>query len=448
MSTYQGLKDRLKNSNIQIFNKKQECKLTVEKDVNLHFLEYINNWEYEYYFLVGGYGSSKSYNTALKILLKLYSSKEKITCTVVREVYATLKDSCLSLFEEIIEDFSLHGIEVKQSPMRIVFKNGSKIIFKGMDKPAKLKSIHNVSIVWIEECSEVKYAGFKELIGRLRHPKLKLHMILTTNPVAKSNWCFKHFFENIKFNDEDLYKERIIVKNSTYYHHSIADDNNFLPESYIKKLDEIKIYDLDLYRIARKGHFGVNGVKVLPQFTIDTYDNVMEAVHGISSCYKFVGMDFGFEVSYNAVLRMAVDHSKKILYIYWEYYKKGDTDNVTAENLKEFKESRELIKADSAEPKTIKYFKDLGFNMKAAKKFAGSRIQYTKKCKRFYKIVCADTCKNTIAELKDLTFKVDEKTGEIIEDEFNIDPHTFSAMWYGLDKYEVANLKGMFNKAS
>lgn len=64
------------------------------------------------------------------------------------------------------------------SPMQIRFPNGSKIIFKGMDKPAKLKSINNVSIIWIEECSEVKYAGFKELLGRLRHPTLELHMIL------------------------------------------------------------------------------------------------------------------------------------------------------------------------------------------------------------------------------------------------------------------------------
>ena len=33
-----------------------------------------------------------------------------------------------------------------QSPMKIRFKNGSQIIFKGMDKPAKLKSINGVTI--------------------------------------------------------------------------------------------------------------------------------------------------------------------------------------------------------------------------------------------------------------------------------------------------------------
>ena len=66
---------------------------------------------------------------------------------------------------------------------------------------------------------------------------------------------------------------------------------------------------------------------------------------------------------------------------------------------------------------------------------------YTKKVKRFKKIVCSDACPNTIDELQDLTFAVD-KDDEIIEDEFNIDPHTLSAIWYALDDYEVSDLKG------
>ena len=55
--------------------------------------------------------------------------------------------------------------------------------------------------------------------------------------------------------------------------------------------------------------------------------------------------------------------------------------------------------------------------------------------------MCSDHCQNTIDELQDLTFAVD-KDEEIIEDEFNIDPHTLSAIWYGLDDYEVSDLKG------
>ncbi|MCY8248043.1 terminase large subunit, partial [Bacillus inaquosorum] len=81
-----------------------------------------------------------------------------------------------------------------------------------------------------------------------------------------------------------------------------------------------------------------------------------------------------------------------------------------------------------------------GFNMVGARKYQGSRLQYTKKIKRFRKIICSDRCENTIYELKPLTYATD-KLGNIIEDEFTIDPHTLSAIWYALDDYEVTDLK-------
>ncbi|MEK4267073.1 PBSX family phage terminase large subunit [Bacillus sp. FSL W8-0940] len=415
----------------------------MEKEVNPRFRDFLFDWSQKFYFLVGGYGSSKSYHVALKLILKLL--QEKRTALVVREVYDTHRDSTFSLLEEIITDLGLdHKIRCVSSPMQIRFPNGSKIIFKGMDKPAKLKSINNVSIVWVEECSEVKYDGFKELLGRLRHPTLKLHMILSTNPVSKGNWSYKHFFKDdanqfFVLDDEELYEKKTIIKNNTYYHHSTADDNLFLPESYIEQLEDLKTHDPDLYRIARKGRFGVNGKLVLPQFEVMEHEKVMNAIRAIDRPILKNGMDFGFVYSYNALVRMAIDHKEKILYIYWQYYKNDTTDDKTAEDLKDLK--RVLIKADSAEAKTIRYFRQQGFRMKAAKKFQGSRLQYTKKVKRFKKIICSDQCPDVIRELKDLTFAVD-KDGNIIEDEFNIDPHTFSAIWYGLDDYEVSNLKG------
>ncbi len=417
----------------------------IEKQANPHFEDFLFNWEQKYQLLVGGYGSSKSYHVALKIILKLL--EEKRTALIVREVYDTHRDSTYSLFSEIIEDLDLSNkIRCLSSPMQIRFPNGSKILFRGMDKVEKLKSINNVSLIWLEECSEIKYDGFKELIGRLRHPTLKLHMILSTNPVSESNWTFKHFFKDernkrLVLDDEQLYKERTIVVGDTYYHHSTADDNVFLPDSYIEQLEELKEYDPDLHRIARRGRFGVNGVRVLPQFEVWEHDDVMDKVKRIRPSMKRVGMDFGFEESYNAVIRMAIDHDKKYLYIYWEYYKNKMTDDKTAEELKEFSKTKELIIADSAEPKTIQFFKQNRFNIKGAKKGPGSRLQNIKKVKRFKKIICSSNCENTIYELKDLTYKKN-KLGEIIPDEFEIDPHTFSAVWYGLDDYDVADLKG------
>ena len=78
--------------------------------------------------------------------------------------------------------------------------------------------------------------------------------------------------------------------------------------------------------------------------------------------------------------------------------------------------------------------------MYACKKFPGSRLAGTKKVKRFHKIVCSPKCKNSIRELKDLTYAKD-KQGNIIYDEFNIDSHVLSALWYALNNYTVADLK-------
>ena len=82
--------------------------------------------------------------------------------------------------------------------------------------------------------------------------------------------------------------------------------------------------------------------------------------------------------------------------------------------------------------------------MRKCKKFPGSRLANVKKVKRFKHIYCSSNCINTIKELKNLTYAKD-KQGNLIYDEFNIDAHTFSAIWYALDGYEVSDLKKINN---
>lgn len=428
--------------------------MTIDKEVNPRFESFLWDWDYKTYLLVGGYGSSKSYHIALKLILKLLAEKRKVL--VVREVFDTIRDSCYDLLVEILEEFDLVGqsknkVHCTTSPMSIKFPNGSKIIFKGMDKPSKLKSINGVTIVWLEECSEIKYAGYKELLGRLRHPTQTMHFILSTNPVGTENWVYQHFFkridedgnEHITLDDQLLYKKRTIVKNGVYYHHSVADDNLFLPQSYIDTLDQMREYDPDLYRVARLGRFGLNGKRVLPQFCVaQSHMDVLREVQKIPDKFKFCGMDFGFEESYNAVVKVAVDDVHKILYIYYEYYKNHMTDDKTAkELLKEGLDKVQII-ADCEDPKAIAFYRQSGFRMRGCYKYPGSRLANTRKCKRFYKIICSPNCPNTIRELSTLIYAKD-KQDNLIYDEFNIDPHTFSAIWYALDTYEVADVKYM-----
>lgn len=415
--------------------------------VNDHFEDFIFNWEQKLYFLVGGYGSSKSFHIAAKIVLKCLEEKRKVL--VVREVYETIRDSCFSLLNEIISILGVEDIvQSKKSPMEINFSNGSQIIFRGLDKVEKLKSINGVSIIWLEECSETKYAGYKELLGRLRHMTLSNHIILSTNPVGTDNWTYSHFFiddseeePRITLDDQELYDKRVVITNNTYYHHSTCDDNKFVPQEYKDELEAMKDYDIDLYRVAKLGHYGANGEKVLPQFeVIDEKDMEIEIKRIPRNLHKRGG-DFGFITSYNAFVKVAIDEKEKALYIYDVYYKRGITDDVLVQDLKEhgFADGK-LVTCDVAEQKTIKYLNLNNIIATGCKKFPGSVLANIKKIKRFKKIYCSSKCKPVIKELKNLTYKKDRK-GNIIESEFTIDAHTFDAIAYALDGYEVADVK-------
>ena len=445
--------------------------MEIVKEVSERFADFVFDWDYEKYLLIGGYGSGKSYDIALKIILKLLEEKRK--CLVIREVYDTITESCFDLFKEILSDMDLLAndddrreyktkVRALKSPMELKFPNGSRIIFKGMDKPEKVKSLNGVSIVWFEECSEIKYEGYKEMLGRIRTPNVSMHFILSCNPVGKENWVYRHFFvridedgnEKVILNDEELYNKKTIIRNGVYYHHSTLDDNPYLPDAYVKRIEDIKTYDAYLYRIARWGRFGAAGIRVLPQFEIaKNAKKFKEAVNSIPEIFHFYGFDFGFEESYNAVISMAVDDKNKYLYIYDEIYMNSITDDKFAnlDEMQKLKAKQESMKsqnikhnpivADNEDPKAIKYYRQEGYEIRGCRnKFAGSRLSNTRKIKRFRKIICSPKCKNTIRELKDLTY-LKKPNGDIIYDEFCIDPHTFSAIWYALDTYTVADIK-------
>ena len=81
-----------------------ECK-NIEFSLNDHFYDFIDDWNCKFYFLVGGYGSSKSYHVAVKLIKKLLEEKRK--ALVVREVFDTISDGCIGLYD--VYQFSYAG---------------------------------------------------------------------------------------------------------------------------------------------------------------------------------------------------------------------------------------------------------------------------------------------------------------------------------------------------
>lgn len=427
--------------------------------IKRHFYKVLMDNDFDILLMIGGYASGKSFTGFLKTALLATQEKRKIL--VVRKVYSTLKDSC---FEDLKEAFDTLGISNRwkliKSPYEAENKrNGSKIIFKGMDEYRKLKSIKNIDYILIEEADELSIEDIKELRKRLRVLGIKKHLVLMCNPVSRLSSIYKMFFteEGFNFDEEELYKKRALIKTDSItlengtkenfivkVHHSTYRDNPFLPASFIYELESEK--DPRIKRIARDGKFGADGDLVLYNAVFE--ENVYERYvkDKLTKRDEYRGIDWGFSISYTCGLKMAINKVLNELYVYWEYYEKGKTTQELMQGLQPMKDNNIPIYADSASSQTIADFYDEGFNIDGATKGKGS-VEYHEQLLRSFSRIVIDSkrCPNTKKEAEECVYKKD-KNGEIQAGKYNLDPHSLDSMSYGLEEYDFIPLKERIRK--
>ncbi len=202
-------------------------------------------------FLVmkGGGGSGKSIFAGQKVLERC-TSESGHRWLVCRKVARTLRESCFEqLVGQIADYYPNSGAKINKSDMSITFENGSKILFAGLDDVEKLKSIYNITGIWIEEASELKESDFNQLNIRLRgKTKYYKQIILTFNPISIKHWLKKRFWDNAD--------PRATVHESTYK------DNKFMRREDIITLESFKETDEYYYMVYALGMWGVTGKSV------------------------------------------------------------------------------------------------------------------------------------------------------------------------------------------
>lgn len=422
-----------------------------------HFMKVLEDDDFDIYLMVGGYGSGKSFTGFLKTGIKATMEKRKML--VVRKVFATIKDSCCDDLKEGIELINkMDRWKFKVSPLEANCTNGSKIIFRGMDDWRKIKSIKNIDYIIVEEADELTLDDLKELRKRLRVNNIKKHIIFMCNPISKRSSIYKMFFteEGFNFSEQELYKERILEKVDKIIlddgteefikikvHHSVYKDNPFLPPSFIYELENEK--DPILYRVGTKGRFGEDGVRVFHNVVKKPHSYVMECKEKIGLSNAYDGLDFGFEVSYNALVRMFVDVRENKLYIYNQMYNRKLITSELIRKLEYLKKGFHRIIADSARPEIIEEIKRDRFKIKGAKKGPGSVLEGLHKLRSFDEIIISDECSDVYKDFSDLCYGKD-KNGDILEQKFNLDPHGVDAARYGLEDYRHTKLKYGFKK--
>lgn len=211
--------------------------------------------KHRYLVLMGGGGSGKSIFAGNKIIERC-STEAGHRWLVCRKVARTLRESCFNqIVGQIHEQMPERAEKIYKGDMRVVFKNGSEIIFAGLDDVEKLKSIYNITGVWIEEASEISEEDFNQLDIRLRGKTICYQQIIITfNPISILHWLKRRFFDCDNIPAEE--KAKIRTHRSTYK------DNRFLPAENIAVLEAFKYTDPYYYSVYCLGEWGVLGNSV------------------------------------------------------------------------------------------------------------------------------------------------------------------------------------------
>ncbi len=216
------------------------------------FLEIPHNYSLDVAVYQGGYGSGKTFaGSLLGILLALKFNG--IRGLVGAQTYTLVRDTTLQSYFEHLNSMKLvDGVDYKwiSSEQKLVFRNGSEILFRHFDEPNKLKSL-NLGFVEIEEMSDIPYDTFKMLLARMRQkvsPEWKrftYRIFGHTNPEIQQGWIYKTFFTNPPPN------YRLICAPTT--------QNVYLPEGFCEELK--KLYDKSYYEtfvLGRTGNYNEN----------------------------------------------------------------------------------------------------------------------------------------------------------------------------------------------
>ena len=388
------------------------------------FLPLLNDYSHRWEIYKGSAGSGKSHFITQKIIIKALREKRRVM--ICRRYGTTMRNSVFKLFKDVIESFKItHLTRIKESDMSITLPNGSEIIFVGLDNEEKLLSIAGITDIFIEEVYEVPKEIVDQLNLRMRGKAPNQQIYMAFNPISAKHWLYD-------FCEGSTRPESSIYSQSTFR------DNPFLPDEYVKALEDMYRTNPNKARVFCDGNWGadVEGL-VYKNHVLSDFDINELIKQGLE---VRVGIDWGF-VDPTTVVVSLFDKPKKEIYIIGEFYKRGATLEEIKDGIIQLGISKQKMYCDGAEPAKVDYLRRNGFNAVSAKKGAGS-VKAGISFLQDMKIICHESCVNVAAELENYVYLKDKKTGQYIEDSYDHDfSHTMDALRYSYsDLYSAARL--------
>lgn len=264
--------------------------------------------KHTYYNLYGGRGSTKSSFISVEIVLgMMQDAKDGVfsNAVVFRKVGNTLRESVFEQIAWAIDALGVNDLWASSvSPMQYVYKpTGQKIIFRGLDKAKKTKSIKTsrgyFKYLWFEELDE--FAGIEE-IRTVQQSVLrggsKFVVFKSFNPpISRRNWV------NVYVNEP---------REDSYHHKSdyTSVPADWLGKQFISDAEHLRATNERAYRHEYLGEPVGLGTNIFDMLDIRTITD--EEIQTYQSIYQ--GQDFGWYPDPKAFIRAAyVPNKEKIV---------------------------------------------------------------------------------------------------------------------------------------
>lgn len=374
------------------------------------------NSDSRYYVITGGRGSGKSFACNTFLVLLTYEKGHRILFTRY-----TMTSAGMSIIPEFIEKLELMDILDQFTVTKTEIINnltGSSIYFSGIrtssgDQTAKLKSIQGVSSFVLDEAEELTdEESFDKIDFSIRAKGVKNRCILILNPTTKENWIYQRFFQNRGIPDGfNGTKENI-----TYIHTTYLDNLDHLSESFVKQIEDMKVRRPEKYKHQIMGGWlkRAEGV-IFTDWNIGKFNNELDSIFG---------MDVGFSVDETALIEVAIDKRRKIIWLKEHYYKSGLSTTQIYELNRRYAGSG-LTVMDNSEPRLLSEIKSKGLNVIPTIKKKGSILAGIS-LMQDYQIIIDNDSVNLIREFNNYTWKLN---GAIPIDKFN---HAIDASRYAI----------------
>lgn len=381
------------------------------------------------YVFDGGRGSAKS-STVGMIIPELLRNNHDIHALVCRKVGNTLKDSVYAKIKWAIrkqglqDDFTFH-----KSPLEITYNpTGQKIYFRGADEPEKIKSISPefgyIGVLWFEELDQ--YNGDEEIRN------------ITQSAIrgGENAWVFKSFNPPKTVNSwANRYvqtpKDGRLVLHTTY--HDVPEE--WLGTPFLEEAEHLKAVNPSAYEHEYEGVPNGAGGAVFEY--VEAREITDEEINRFDRIYQ--GVDFGWYPDQFAFLRTYYDAAHETIFLMDELYVNKQSNEQTGKWVLDKGYDDYTIICDSAEPKSVADYRNMGLPVKGAVKGAGS-VEYGFKWLQRRKIVIdPKRTPNAYKEIISYEYARD-KNDEVISGYPDGNDHAISALRYAYEP--VFNRRG------